>query len=314
MGRKEDPMIWYYGQAKHFAELLNGWLFHGEKKLLQEHIHSRNTRYTKKIEKEQSSEYQTLYRDIVKLVENVQVRIIIGTEIQTYMDYSMPVRAMNYDVSDYKRQIDKISQEYKETHPKKIRMSPIGKGDRLIPTITLVLYLGTEPWDGAKNLHEILDFSKIPEEMKRYVADYPLYVLDVCHTDDARLLEFPRDIACMFLILKYRKDKKKLLEIIESHLEFQNVDPDMYDTVWKFTNEQWFLEQRKQLEEAKGGVNMCEAIRELVTESIEKGAEEATNRINKLTIYLLAEKRYDDLERAASDRDYQNSLFRVYGI
>lgn len=149
MGRKEDPMIWYYGQAKHFAELLNGWLFHGKKKLLPEHIHTRNTRYTKKTEKEQSSEYQSLYRDIVKLVENVQVRIIIGTEIQTYMDYSMPVRAMNYDVSDYKKQIEKISQEYKETHPKKIRMSPIGKKDRLTLTITLVLYLGTEPWDGV---------------------------------------------------------------------------------------------------------------------------------------------------------------------
>ena len=193
-------------------------------------------------------------------------------------------------------------------------MSPIGKEDRLIPTITLVLYLGTEPWDGAKCLHEILDLSRVPEEMKQYVADYPSYVLDVCHTDDARLLEFPKDIACIFLILKYRKDKKKLLEIIESHQAFQNVDPDMYDTVWKFTNEQWLLKQRKQWKEAEGEINMCEAIRELVAESIEKGEEKATNRINKLTMFLLAEKRYDDLERAASDRDYQNNLFRVYGI
>lgn len=138
--------------------------------------------------------------------------------------------------------------------------------------------------------------------------------LDVCHTDDTRLLEFPKDIACMFLILKYRKDKKKLLEIMETYMAFQNVGMDMYDTVWNFTNEQWLWEQKEQLEKKKEEINMCEAIRELVADSIQEGREEATRRINKLTIFLLAEKRYDDLERAASDRDYQNNLFRVYGI
>mgnify|MGYP003302888794 CR=1 FL=1 len=85
MGKREDPMIWYYGQEKHFAELLNGWLFRGKKKLLPEQILTRNIRYTKKTEKGQNLEYQTLCRDIVKLVEDVQVRIIIGTEIQIHI-------------------------------------------------------------------------------------------------------------------------------------------------------------------------------------------------------------------------------------
>ncbi len=29
MGRKEHPFVWYYNKNLHFAELLNGWLFHG---------------------------------------------------------------------------------------------------------------------------------------------------------------------------------------------------------------------------------------------------------------------------------------------
>lgn len=50
------------------------------------------------------------------------------------------------------------------------------------------------------------------------------------------MLEFPDDIACMFLILKYQKDKKKLLKVVERFQMFQNVSEDAYDAVWTYTN------------------------------------------------------------------------------
>ncbi len=51
-----------------------------------------------------------------------------------------------------------------------------------------------------------------------------VHVLDVCHTPDERLLEFPEEIACMFLAIKYAKDKKKLAELSETakfHIEMK---------------------------------------------------------------------------------------------
>ncbi len=38
--------------------------------------------------------------------------------------------------------------------------------DKFSPVITIVIYYGEEPWDGARSLHEMLN---IPNEFKKYV-------------------------------------------------------------------------------------------------------------------------------------------------
>lgn len=321
MGKKEEPMIHYYENEKHFAELLNGWLFEGQEEILPEQIHTAVSRYTAKSGKGRRVRYRTRYRDIVKKVDGFQVRLILGIEIQSYVDYAMPVRIMDYDVVEYGRQVSSIRYEHSHRNPKKVYLSGLQKTDRLTPVLTLVLYLGEEKWDASENLHGILDFDKVPEKLKKYIPDYPVYVLDVYHTADERLMEFPGDMACMFLILKYQKDKEKLLKIIEDVPEFQHVDEELYDTVWTYTNSKEFLTLKDRISE-EGGLNMCQAIRELVAEvraegKVEGKAEgktEGMERVNKLIICLSAENRFQDLARAARDAAYQNELFQFYGI
>ena len=41
---------------------------------------------------------------------------------------------------------------------------------------------------------------------------------------------------------------------------------------------------------------------------------EAENRVNQLNLYLISEKRFDDLKRAVNDREYQLQLFQEYGL
>lgn len=41
-------------------------------------------------------------------------------------------------------------------------MSRIRKEDRLHPVITLIVYWGEDKWQGAKSLHDILDFGADP--------------------------------------------------------------------------------------------------------------------------------------------------------
>ena len=53
-----------------------------------------------------------------------------------------------------------------------VDLSPLKKEDRLVPVITLVLYMGEDPWNAAKRLHDLLDFSEIPHELRDYVPDY----------------------------------------------------------------------------------------------------------------------------------------------
>ncbi|MBR4026441.1 MAG: Rpn family recombination-promoting nuclease/putative transposase [Lachnospiraceae bacterium] len=54
------------------------------------------------------------------------------------------------------------------------------KTDKLLPVITIVVYYGEKPWDGAKTLHEMLD---IPEEMKPYVNDYKMLLVEARKND-----------------------------------------------------------------------------------------------------------------------------------
>ena len=46
----------------------------------------------------------------------------------------------------------------------------------------------------------------------------------------------------------------------------------------------------------------------------EEGREEIIAELNQLTKYLLKAKRYNDLERAAEDIEYQKKLLKELGI
>ena len=58
--------------------------------------------------------------------------------------------------------------------------------------------------------------------------------------------------------------------------------------------------------------------REGEKEGIKKGEKEGIkkgeNRVNQLNLYLISENRFDDLERAVNDREYQLQLFQEYGL
>lgn len=45
-----------------------------------------------------------------------------------------------------------------------------GKDRRLYPVVTFVLYGGKEDWDGPESLHEMLDWTGIPETLRKYVS------------------------------------------------------------------------------------------------------------------------------------------------
>ena len=228
MGQKEESMIAYYNNPEHFADLMNGWIYRGEKQL-------------------------------------------IAAQIQTYVDYSMPVRGMDYDAIEYKRQISEIKRMQKSTKPVSVNMSPMSKTDRLIPAVTLVLYMGEKPWDAADNLYEILDFSDVTDEWKKYIQNYKVHVLDICHTSDERLMEFPDDIACMFLSIKYAKNKKKLTELAKKLPQFMEMGKDTYETVWNYVGNQQMLEIKKVWETEGGKVNMRCAIDEIYEDGIAEG-------------------------------------------
>ena len=290
MGKKEEPMIAYYEDARHFAWLVNGWICQGEKEIDETQIKPKNIRLTGKTGSGRTTRMRSRYRDVFKEIGKVKIVLMIGTELQSFVDYSMPVRVMDYDALEYKDQIQKIASERKientaKSGKKRVALSPIKKEDRLIPVITLVLYMGEEPWNAAKNLHGLLDFSEVPERFKTYIPDYQIHVLDVCHTPDERLLEFPKDIATMFLTIKYRDNLPTLIE------------EDTYDVMWNFLDKR-MLELKENVQNEDGGINMCGAVDQMIAEGMERGLAQGTERGIKNLIEVCQElgTSYDNVQ------------------
>ena len=63
---------------------------------------------------------------------------------------------------------------------------------------------------------------------------------------------------------------------------------------------------------------MCRAIDELIEDGKKegemKGQMKGEERVSKLNLLLMADKRYDDLERASKDKEYRRQLFDTFGI
>ena len=59
-------------------------------------------------------------------------------------------------------------------------LSKMKKDDRLVPVITVVVYYGEKPWDGAVSLHGMLHIS---EEMKPFVNDYRMHLVEARKND-----------------------------------------------------------------------------------------------------------------------------------
>ena len=89
----------------------------------------------------------------------------------------MPLRVMGYDYSTYKKQYDDNAAKRKKEKglTEDEYLSGMKKTDKFIPVITIVIYYGEKPWDGAVSLHGMLN---IPKAMETFVNDYKIHLVE----------------------------------------------------------------------------------------------------------------------------------------
>ena len=102
-------------------------------------------------------------------------------------------------------------------------------------------------------------------------------MLDVCHTPDERLLEFPKDIATMFLTIKYRDNLPTLKKVLKAIPEIENIEEDTYDVMWNFLDKR-LLELKENVQNEDGGINMCGAVDQMIAEGMERGLAQGMER------------------------------------
>ena len=171
----------YLSNNKLFADAFNFLLYGGEEVIKADELKELDTTELTVPYGNNARVPVQKYRDLLKIwnamMDNNAIYVILGAELQDKVHYGMPVKDGLYDMLGYSKQIAEIKRSYKkntdgedeegelvaEDGVLKIKLtseeflSGLRKGDKLMPIITAVVYLGEEPWDGPRSLFEMLD-------------------------------------------------------------------------------------------------------------------------------------------------------------
>ena len=288
MGKTENALLGYYNSNRRFAELTNGWIFGGKNYVKPEDVTDTDRRQEHRGPDGKMTHQR--YRDIAKEIKGVAIHLIVGDELQEHVDYTMPLRVMDMDLMGYLKQKNDISETYREKGTEGFStdefLSKFQQTDRLIPEITLVIYMGDRPWDGAKSLHELLNMSELPEEARGYIENYRLHILDVKHTPDEEFLKFPSDIRYLLKFIKNTKDKEALRRLMEQAKQ-EYVEKDTFLAILRYVDEPELWEWNEKSTEKEDEKNMCKAFREMVADLKMEG--EQLGRL-KMTINQVQKK------------------------
>lgn len=270
----------FLSDDERYADVINGIGCKGEQVVKKEDLQEMDTqtgflRSPKFIHKlTQSRTGNVKVRDCLRKVAFGTNFAIVGIENQDTIDYSIPLRNMSYDVDAYEKQVGRIR--------KKIRKNHMGlsvgeylygfrKSDRLFPTVTFILYSGSKSWDGPKSLHEILDFTDIPESLKGMVADYKINLVEIRKLEDTSI--FKTDVRQVFDFIRCSNDKNALKKLVETDDYYKNMEEDAFDVAVQYTNATELIEA-KDYYEKEGVIDMCQALTELLADEREEGKGE----------------------------------------
>ena len=261
----------YWSHNGQFADLFNAVLFGGKQVIKPGELESEDTEGSWVLEHRGYAESFQASRDNIKISKRSTAYgvslVMLGLESQEHIHYAMPLRVMGYDYGTYKRQYDSNAGKYKK--PDGLNedeyLSRMKRTDRFMPVITIVVYYGEKPWDGAVSLHGMLH---IPEEMKKFVNDYKVAFVEARNSG----LRFHninnRDLFHMLeIILDKSLPRNKAKENVIQYAKEHSVDRTVIMTVAGAANCK--IDYNALV--GKGEVDMCTLFDEIAREHEAKG-------------------------------------------
>ncbi|WP_205008304.1 Rpn family recombination-promoting nuclease/putative transposase [Lacticaseibacillus rhamnosus] len=156
--------------------------------------------------------------------------VLIGVENQSDIHYAIPVKNMFYDVMAYGNQVKETAKKHrreKDTTTSDEFLSGFTKEDKLIPVITITVYLGTKEWDGPRKLSDMFD--DVDEELLPFIPDYRINLLAPREITD--FTGFRTSIRQLFEVLKNAYDKEKMQEVLQNDEKFSRVDRETVEAI-----------------------------------------------------------------------------------
>lgn len=210
-------------------------------------------------------------RDLLRKVAFGMNFIIIGIENQENLDYALPLRMLVYDTGEYQKQAAKIRKRNRKRGIWKNSgeyLYKFCKSDRLQPCVTFILYSGMENWDGARSLHELLDFNGIPSEIRALVQDYKIHLISINEFEDTDV--FKTDVKQVFDFIRCSRNKDKLRELVKNDPVYQTMEEEAFDVITHYTNASELISKKEDYRKG-GNYDMCKAIQDLIEDGKTEG-------------------------------------------
>ena len=248
MGQKDITQKNFEAYNDVFSDIVNGTLFDGKEVIKPEALVDAMAKSQYKADDNVIHEQE---RDVAKYWtdKNCYIRLaLLGVENQLAIDMDMPLRVIGYDGSSYRDEINQDKIVIDEATGKKHKI----RHERY-PVVTIVLYFGKTPWKKPLRLYDVL---KISDELKPFVSDYKINLIDVPRLTRKQVDKFTSDfqiIADYFVQLNENNDyvpKEKTIKHADSFLKLMSV----------LTQDNKYVEMGKKIAHEREGFNMCKVL------------------------------------------------------
>lgn len=238
--------------------------------------------------------------------------VLIGVENQSDIHYSIPVKNMFYDVMAYGNQVKETAKKHrkeKDTATSDEFLSGFTKTDKLIPVITITVYLGIKEWDGPRKLSDM--FGDVDEELLPFIPDYRINLLAPREITD--FTGFRTSIRQLFEVLQNAYDKEKMQEVLQNDEKFSRVDRETVEAINLFAGTDIDIDEKEEV------IDMCKAWEDQKNEGREEGRElgrklgreEGRIRQAKVTALKLQKKGYS-IEDIAECVDFDEKTVKEW--
>ncbi|MBO6088949.1 MAG: Rpn family recombination-promoting nuclease/putative transposase [Lachnospiraceae bacterium] len=277
-----------------FADIMNVFLYGGKRVIREEQLENSKDRSQYKADGKMHEQE----RDVSKFYNGKEMRIaFLGIEHQNYEDSFMPLRVISYDGSIYRNQLVKSSEQDSDK-----------KKPKPFPVITLVLYFGTRHWSSGKSLHEVLE---IPEDIKEYVSDYKINVIEVAFLNQKQIDLFQSDFK---IIADFFVQKRKNEDYVPTDDPIEHVDEvlKMLEIMVGDDRYPQVLEALNKERERKGKISMCEVYDKIEGRGIQKGIQ--LEKVNTEKERKRADEEHKRAEAAQKENEHLKKILMENNI
>jgi len=271
-----------------FADVFNYYIYGGQQVIRPEQLMERDTA---KVSLPYGSDGAAVpvqkFRDVQKLyaamTDGRTEYVLYGVEDQSEINYAMAVKSGLYDMLEYARQVEEASKSHRRAMEQERKARQEGKAvtrgkrpdpgeflggfwkeDRLIPSVTLTIYFGSDVWDGPLSLLDMMETTD--PQILSCMDDYHVRLIAPALMSDGEIMKLRSGLREVLLFIKYAKDKERLGMILEMEgTRFRTMERRAVDVIEAVTN----IGLRFDEKEMK--VDMCQAIREMRMESEQIG-------------------------------------------